>query len=171
MDGNSTWYEEEGNAQVGGDVENGVDWGMVGNGAITAAGGGLMFSGGIALSSTGAGALIGVSGIMLGSAAMGFGTAMMVAGFSGKNVNIPGGLGEALDKGFGGSGTIGQIIDIGSGGLPKNLLDAGLMGHGLYNSNLGQMMLFNPLNINNGSSNPFVAPRDNTNVVLPFRRP
>ena len=142
-----------------------INWNMVGNGAMTITGGALATVGGVAASYTGVGTPMGVSlAISTGIPAMGLGAGMMVNGFRGGNKELPGGVVETLDRGMGGAGTVGQIFDIGLGGLPKTLLETTMMGYGLYNSNLGQMMMTPPVGCN---YIPQIAPADNTRVVLP----
>jgi hypothetical protein len=152
-------------AQGGG----GTDWGAVGNGAMTFAGGAMATVGGVAAGLTGVGTPLGVSlAISTGIPTMGLGTAMMINGFRGVNKNLPGGVAETVDRGMGGSGTTGQLIDIGIGGFPKTLGEALMSGYGLINSNFGQMLL-SPSPSGNYNYNSF-APIDNTRVVLPYIR-
>ncbi|PRY48545.1 hypothetical protein B0I27_1144 [Arcticibacter pallidicorallinus] len=141
-----------------------VDWNTVGNGAMTFTGGALATVGGVAASLTGVGSPLGVTiSISTGISAIGFGTAMIIDGFQGGNRNLPGGLGEAIDRGIGGNGTIGQALDIGSGGIPNSIPDGIMTVHGLYNSNLGKQMMA-PHYIN-GNYN--IDRRDNTKVLKP----
>ena len=119
------------------------------------------------------GVVPGTAGVIGGIPTMGFGIAKIIDGVrGGSNKNkIPGGPLEATDIGFGGDGSVGQMGDIFSGGLPKNAASGFIMGYGLYNSNYGQM-LFNSSHSNTSSGNsfgPYIVPADNTRVVTPKR--
>jgi hypothetical protein len=143
----------------------GADWSMIGDGAISVLGGAVSTVGGVFSIASGVAAPAGVAGVVLGIPTMGFGVANIIDGFAGGHSKLPSGPAVATDIGFGGDGTVGQIVDVFSGGLPKNVRDGLLFGYGIYSSNIGQAMFrpsFSPI-----SSSPFIIQRDNTNVVMP----
>lgn len=72
--------------------------------------------------------------IVGGFSAAAFGLVKMVHGYRGDKEETPGGLGEAVDRGFGGSGTVGQIVDLGLAGRPKKYYDFILLGYGVATS-------------------------------------
>ncbi|GCD80898.1 hypothetical protein DES35_1107 [Schleiferia thermophila] len=153
-------------------AENKVDWGKVTSGTITAIGGGAAAVFGIMGIISGVASPAGVAGVTFGVPTMGLGMATMIDGFQGGKQSFPSGPLEATDIGFGGDGSMGQILDVFSGGFPRNAASALFMGYGLYNSNIGRAMLNPPLIAPQppSGSMPYIAPRDNTNVAMPIIR-
>lgn len=72
--------------------------------------------------------------IVGGFSAAAFGLVKMYHGYKGDKEETPGGLGEAIDRGFGGSGTVGQLVDLGLAGRPKKYYDFVLLGYGVATS-------------------------------------
>ncbi|TAE61707.1 MAG: RHS repeat-associated core domain-containing protein, partial [Bacteroidetes bacterium] len=141
-----------------------TDWAMVGDGIVTAIGGSLSTVGGVAAVTSGVGTPAGVAGIVLGIPTIGFGLANIIEGLQGGQLSIPSGPFEATDLGFGGDGSIGQVYDIASGGLPKNTRDGILFGYSIYSSNVGQGLLkYKP---SAAPPNQMVSRKDNTNAVI-----
>ena len=167
MDMNIQFNGSDGLSQA---FNNSTNWDKVASGAYTTIGGTLSTVGGVVAIATGVAAPAGFGGVCLGVPAMGFGVARMIDGFQGGNRIIPGGLAEGVDigvGGVGGDGSVGQVVDIFSGGLPKNVISGTLMGYGIYNSNIGQIIFRSPNYNSQNMPDPFVIRRDNTNVVLP----
>ena len=148
------------NAQSGG----GINWKQVGDGALTTTGGLVSTVVGIVGIATGVVAPAGVAAVILGVPTVGFGVGNIIKGFQGGKKPLPSGPLEATDIGFGGDGTLGQVGDVFSGGLPKDALNGVLMGYGIYSSNIGQILLSNPKNVSNMNI-PYTMPRDNTYVA------
>lgn len=90
---------------------------------------------GVGLISTGVGAPYGVLLVSTGIPTIGFGFAKMGNGFQGGEKNIPSGTIEAIDKGVGGDGTIGQLVDIAIAGSPKSKMDIVGLAHSVGTSN------------------------------------
>jgi RHS repeat-associated protein len=140
-----------------------INWAKVVDGTITVVGGGAATVGGCLACLTGVGAPAGAVGITLGIPTVGFGTANIIDGFQGNSSDIPGGIFEALDKGFGGNGTIGQVGDAVSGGLPKNSFDGAMLIYDVSQWNPTQSVFNTPSMISPGR--PLgVTPTDNTRV-------
>ncbi len=148
-------------------MEGNTDWRMVKNGAITVFGGVITTVGGVIAISTGVAAPAGVVAVVTGIPSIGFGVANIIDGFDGGSRKLPSGLSQAIDIELGGDGTTGQIVDVFSGGIPKNVTNGLLFGYGIYDSNIGQMVLGPRPVISTPYRNPFVIQRDNTNVILP----
>lgn len=149
---------------------NEINWGKVGNGTMGLIGGAAFTVGGVLGIASGVGAAAGVGGISLGIPAMGFGLSEIIDGFEGGNRTIPGGVFEAVDIGMGGDGSIGQIGDIFSGGLPKSTLDGILFGYDFYNSKIGQTLLNQNSDVRfKIPMNPLILQPDNlkVNITLP----
>ncbi|MDG1849273.1 MAG: RHS repeat-associated core domain-containing protein [Flavobacteriales bacterium] len=164
MDMNIQFNSSDGLSQA---FNNSINWDKVASGAYTTIGGTLSTVGGVVGIATGVAAPAGVGGVCLGVPAMGLGVARMIDGFQGGNRIIPGGLAEGVDIGVGGDGSVGQVVDVFSGGLPKNVISGTLMGYGIYNSNIGQIIFRSPSYNSQNMPNPLITRSDNTNVVLP----
>jgi len=149
---------------------NNINWNQVGKGAAAVLGGTHSTVGGVAGVVSGVAAPVGTAGIVFGIPTIGFGFANMIEGFRGGNPSLPSGPLEGIDVGFGCDGTVGQIGDVFSGGLPKNVASGLIMGYGLYNSNVVQYMIngssggsFSPI-----SDYPLETHIDNTRVRKPL---
>ena len=147
-----------------------INWNQVITGSASMLGGTLLTVSGGAAVLTGVGAPAGGAGIIIGVPAIGFGFANVIEGFRGGEQSIPHGLFEAVDVGFNGDGTFGQMTDVFSGGLPKNITTGVIMGIGLYNSNVGQGMIntSSRRNFSSSSNSPREILQDNTRVRKPL---
>lgn len=145
----------------------GTNWTTVGNGAITVFGGAVAAVGGVIGIASGVAAPAGVAGVVMGIPAIGLGVANIIDGFQGGHRKLPSGPIEATDIGFGGNGSVGQVVDIFSGGLPKTVRDGFLFGYGIYSSNIGQMIIAPRPAFSNPVVSPYIMQKDNTNVLLP----
>jgi RHS repeat-associated protein len=150
-----------------------INWAKVADGTITVIGGGAATVGGCLACLTGVGAPAGAVGITLGIPTVGFGTANIIDGFQGNSSDIPGGMFEALDKGFGGNGTVGQVGDAFSGGLPKSGFDKVMLVYDISQWNPTQSVLNTP-SITPSGKLLGVTPADNTRVnnryISPFKK-
>jgi len=90
-----------------------------------------MMSGGISALVTGVGIPAGAVALTLGAPMVGFGVVRIVDGFRGGYRDISGGFFQVTGEGFGGDGSFGQILDIISGGLPRNIASAFLTGYSI----------------------------------------
>jgi hypothetical protein len=61
--------------------------------------------------------------LSLGITSFGLGAGQVAIGLQGGDKEIPSGVFEALDEGIGGPGETGQILDLASSGIPKNVVD------------------------------------------------
>lgn len=146
--GNVADYAANADVSLGGGGDCGdcggqdVNWSQVFKGSVAVTGGLLLTVGGGIATASGVGSLLGVGGLILGPSTIGLGTANIIEGFRGGK-EYPTGPLEAIDIGVGGDGTIGQMGDVFSGGLPKNTASGIIMAYGLYTSNLGQKIINN----------------------------
>src|SRR5690554_3237481 len=99
LDGGGAWL----------DGKNGINWSQVFGGFAAVVGGTVLTVGGGLGVASGAGAPLGIGGLILGPSTIGLGTANIIEGFRGGE-EYPSGPLEAIDVGFGGDGTWGKWV-------------------------------------------------------------
>jgi RHS repeat-associated protein len=140
---------------------NSVDWNEVGQGAFT-------FGAGIYSMATGVGNVyagnkfMGAAKIIGGFGSSAFGLARTISGLHGQTIKQYGGLGDAIDSGLGGTGTIGQTVDILSGGNPSTVVDVLVLFKSIND-------MFGPHSVNITTS-PGVMQQDHTRYTIPLLR-
>ena len=140
------------------------------SGLITITGGAVATVAGGASVLTGVGVPVGVTAMTFGIATMGFGLAQTFEGLNGGKRKVPGGPAEAVDWESGGDGTWGQLIDLLSGGFPRNAIEGAFFAYGLYGSNAFQFFFLARPSGQPPMRSPFITRRDNTTVV-PRQKP
>ena len=103
---------------------------------------------------------------------IGFGLAKIINGIQGGTKSIPSGPAEATDIALGGSGTIGQVIDIACGGVPRTVGDKLAFGYSVISSNIIKES-FSPPQIKTERSQP-TSKVDNLRInsvnMIPLKR-
>jgi RHS repeat-associated protein len=107
------------------DPNNQINWELVKKGTWNCFTSGMTIVGSVITMAATEGASLPLSGTMLslGITTFGLGAGQVAIGLQGGAQEIPSGVFEALDEGIGGAGETGQILDLASSGVPKNVVE------------------------------------------------
>jgi RHS repeat-associated protein len=152
--------------------QNEIDYGKIVDGGVAVVSGVLSTTSGVLLCMTEVGAPFGAFEISTGIPTIGFGVSKIIDGFQGGNRELPGGVFEATEVGLGGTGSVGQVCDLVSGGKPKTCLEKSVFIYNTYQQNaFKSLMEATPKNncniiLNQNQKNDALV-RDKTNVIIP----